>query len=387
MDRGEWLCRGIPSPSHPDPVLCLTFTNKTRMKKTVIFLFLVMGVLLSACAGGGATVATSWPGLAVDENSAYLANGQHIYAVDLAKGGERWRFPGEASTKISFFASPALTSDGQLLAGGFDHVLYSLNPENGSQNWAFNQAKDRYIGTPLATDRGIYAPNADGTLYAVDADGKIGWTFKTDRAQWAKPIADTDCGCIYIPSMDHHVYSVNAQTGNLNWKSENLGGSVVGTPAFDPEGRLYTGTFNSEMLAMDAQTGKVLWRFPTKGWVWGGPALQNGRLYFGDLSGAFYAVDAASGQPAWQTQVDGRVAESPLVTTDAIYLGTDLGSLYALDLDGKEKWKQAIGGKLYTTPVLAGDTLLAAPTGADALLYAFDLTGKQKWTPFVPEKK
>jgi outer membrane protein assembly factor BamB len=86
------------------------------------------------------------------------------------------------------------------------------------------------------------------------------------------------------------------------------------------------------------------------------------------------------------------VTDTPLVTDDTIYFGTEAGTLYAMDLNGKEKWKQSIkegdkNGKLYSTPVLSGDTLLVTAMGTTPLLYAFDLNGAQKWTPFIPEKK
>ncbi len=78
--------------------------------------------------------------------------------------------------------------------------------------------------------------------------------------------------------MDHRVYSIDSQNGQENWQTEDLGGSIVGIPAFNPEGVLYAGTFASEMLAIDAHNGQVIWRRPTNDWVWGGPVLQDDRV-------------------------------------------------------------------------------------------------------------
>lgn len=359
------------------------------IKKPQLFLIstiVLLSVLLSACAGS-ASVASSWPGVTADQDSAYIAYQQHVYAVNLSNGQEKWRYPAKADNKINFFAAPTLTSDGQLLAGGFNNVLYSLNPgNNGSENWTFTGAKDRFIGSPLASDQGIFAPNADGDLYAIDSSGKLRWSFKTEGAQWTRPEKDPACNCVYVPSMDHHLYSVDAQTGKEQWKTEDLGGSIGGTPAF-ADGTLYLGTFKSEMLAIDAQNGKIRWRVPTKGWVWSGPTVKDKTLYFGDLSGTFYALDTSNGKQIWTPlQPDGPITEPALVTDDTIYFNTENGTLYALDLKGAEKWKQAIGGKLYTSPVLAGDTVLVAPVGAEALLYALDKnSGTQKWK-YTPAK-
>ena len=356
------------------------------MKRSHIFLLftiLILSAVLSACAGG-AGAASTWPGLSADENTAYLAFNQHVYAVDLSNGSEKWRFPAEGNNKISFFATPTLTTDGQLLVGGFDNVLYSLDPASGSQNWTFNDATNRYIGSPLTSEKGIYAPNADDNLYALDLDGKKRWSYQTQGPNWAKPEKDTDCSCIYLPSMDHRLYAVDEDSGSLIWKTEDLGGSIVGTPAYGTEDVLYVGTFKSELLAINAENGEIIWRVPTTGWGWAGPSLKDGQIYFGDLKGVFYAVDAGDGSELWRVQSDGVISETPLVADDTIYFTTEAGTLYAVEFSGSTKWSKAIGGKLYTTPVLAGDSLILAPVGAQSTLLALDLSGNQKWA-YTPE--
>lgn len=340
---------------------------------------LASAMLISACTGARGA-ATSWPGLTADQDNAYVAYNQQVYAINLSNGLEKWRFPNEADNKITFYAQPTLTQDGQLLAGSYNTVLYSLNPDTGQENWQFTNAIDRYIGGQLAVGKTIYAPNADGILYSLNLQEIVQWTFETEDAQWARPISDTDCTCIYIPSMDHRLYSIDAQSGEENWRTEDLGGSIVGTPAFDPEGVLYVGTFANEMLAIDAQNGQVLWRKETNDWVWGGPAFVDGRLYFGDFSGTFYALDAAKGQVLWEFESDDRITDTPLVTEDTIYFVTEAGSLYALFPDGSVRWNKTIGGKLYPSPVNAGDLILIAPIEAEALLYALDTDGNQQWT-------
>ena len=358
----------------------------------LLITLLILSVALSACAGGTATVASSWPDLTVDEETAYLSYNQHIYAIDLANGTEKWRFPVEANNKISFYAAPVITPDGQLV-GGYDYILYSLNPQTGTENWSFKNANNRYIGSPLASDAGIFAPTADDHLYALDSQGKLLWSFATQGAQWAKPVSDPDCECIYLPSMDRNLYAVNAQNGMQEWKSEDLGGSVVGTPAYAPDGTLYIGTFNSEMLAIDAQNGRIRWRVTTDGWIWGGPVFKDGALYFGDLSGSFYAMDAASGKVRWKINPDGPITQAPLVTDELIYFTTEAGSLYGVSFSGDIRVTKPIAcepnkacAKLHTSPVLAGDKILVAPTGTEKLLIALDTNGEQLWS-FVPEKK
>jgi outer membrane protein assembly factor BamB len=153
---------------------------------------------------------------------------------------------------------------------------------------------------------------------------------------------------------------------------------------------LYTGTFANELLALNANNGKTIWKIPTQDWVWGGPVLSNGILYFGDLSGTFYALDANTGSKKWQQQYDGAITQSPLVADETIYFTTEAGSVYAVNLNGTTIWTKNLGekAKLFASPVKAGDLILVATahTGVDDFLVAFDTNGNQKWV-FIPEAK
>jgi len=161
---------------------------------------------------------------------------------------------------------------------------------------------------------------------------------------------------------------------------------MVGTPAYAPDGRLFVGSFNSEMLAINAANGQARWRVATDGWVWGGPAFKDGSLYFGDLKGSFYALEASTGNTRWKLTPDGPITQTPLLDEESIYFATEAGSLYAVDYNGNIRWNKVIGGKLHTSPVLNGDKILVSPTGIDQILVALDLSGNQVWQ-FIPEKK
>ncbi len=116
---------------------------------------LVIASLLSACAG--VVLPSGFPGVSSDQKTAYLAFNQYVYAVDLSNGTQIWRYPDKGSSSITFFASPALTPDGQLIVGGYNNILYSLDPVSKAEKWQF-AAKDRFVGSALVTPQGIFAP-------------------------------------------------------------------------------------------------------------------------------------------------------------------------------------------------------------------------------------
>jgi outer membrane protein assembly factor BamB len=366
-------------------------------KRASLILLAVLGMLLlSSCAGGAAARGTTWPGLAADDQAAYLSDGAQLFAVRLKDGAGLWRFPAKPDAKTSFFATPALLADGRLLIGsaGSDHCLYLINGAQVDQatnapaaQCLFNGAKDRWVASPLVVENMAYAPNNDGWVYAVDlASGKLAWSLEVGKGGhlWATPA--TDGKALFISSLDHNVYAVDLAGKSVLWKTD-LGGSVTGTPTLSADGKsLFVGSFASKAFALDAATGKVLWQTPTKDWAWGSPAVDEAAVYMGDLDGELYALDPATGKITWSVKPDGPITGGPLLTGDHVVVTTESGSVYSYGTGGQAAWNTAIKGKLYTPAVQAGENILIAPLagGAEYLLTALSADGKVLWN-FKPE--
>lgn len=356
--------------------------------KKPIFILVTISLALLFLTGCSAIAANSWPGLTIDpeSNTVYMAYNTAIFAVDIGNGNVKWQFPAEPNNQITFFAPPTLTDDGQLIVGGYNQILYSLNAETGVQNWAFEGAANRYIGSALYTNNTIYAPNADERLYALDANGNPLWDqpFQAGQALWAAPTVGASGTTLYLTSMDRNVYALDGETGETLW-SKTLEGASVGTPTLSSDNNLYIGNFANQMLALAADDGAEIWTSPTSGWIWSGPAQNEDHLYFGDLDGNFYAMNQSSGSVAWQLQPDGEVVGRALVDDEQVYFGTESGTLYALDLRGNIIWNRETGGALYADTVGTEEVIIVAPHQADNLLIAYSPDGNQLWT-FTPEE-
>ncbi len=354
------------------------------MKRKLIALLILVSsaFFVSACAGGR-LAATSWPGITYANETVFVSFGPYVYALQASNGSLEWRFPAEQERNVSFFAPPALTRDGQLIVGGYDNVLYSINPDTGQPNaWKFTEAKNRYIAGPLTTENSIFAPSADGNLYALDLQGNPLWPpFETEEPIWATPSLDGQT--IYLASLDHNLYAIEAQSGRKIW-NQDLGGAVVSAPTVGADGVIYVGTFANNVQARDAQNGTLRWTFDTSDWVWSSPTLAGDTLYFGDISGTFYAVDAATGNEKWQFTADTGIFGSPLLSGDTIYLATEGGTLYALTTDGEQLWTRQFEGKIYTGPVAAQDLILLSTIEAENLILAVDGDGNTQWS-FAPD--
>ena len=84
-----------------------------------------------------------------------------------------------------------------------------------------------------------------------------------------------------------------------------------GTP-LEIDGVIYVSTAWSKVYAFDARTGKTLWQYDPKTpgqWVRNlccgianrGIAAWNGKIYVGTLEGRLVAIDARTGKPVWET--------------------------------------------------------------------------------------
>ncbi len=364
-----------------------------RQKTLLILSTLVLFSLLISACSSAVYSSTGWYGLTASSDTAYLTAGGFVYAIDLNTHNQKWKFPADKANSKGFYANPVLTPDGrQLLVPGYDNNLYSLDPATGTSIWQFpksssdaHRSMSRLIASPLVTQDMIFQPSTDDHLYALDLNGNYKWDIKTGGPLWAEPTTAPNCGCIYQASMDGFVYKINPADGSQMAKSVNLGGAIVGTPAVGSDGTLYVGSFSNKMYALDGNRLTINWQVPTHDWVWSGPTLENNVLYFGDLAGYFYALNTVDGKANFsELQVNNPIVDTPLVTGDKVYFTAESDTLYIATTAGNLTSK-AIGGQIYTGPVLAGSTILVAPSGFSAQLVALGEDGTQQWV-FPPPK-
>lgn len=354
----------------------------------LLLIVVLLGLLVSGCRGTGA-VAAGWPGITIQGNTAYIADNQAIYSIDLTdKGNQLESYPAEAIRGATFFHPPLLLDDSTMLEGSYNNKIYKIDVEDGSSAEFFTEAKNRWIGSPLLVGETLYAPNSNGTLYALTLDGESVWEFETGAAIWATPVFADDR--LYVASQDHHLYAVNANTGDLVWDID-LGASAVSSPVMAEDGTLYIGTFGSELFAIDSKGGAILWKLETEGWIWGSPVIgPENTLFVTDLNANLYAIDTFEHTILWSKQVDAgsSITGSALLYNDALYVVTRSGVIASYNLQGERQWKEDLGeetGEFYGTPVVTEDgTILVGAVGASNIIYAYDSTLQSLWQ-FTPE--
>lgn len=374
------------------------------MRKKLLFISMVLlgAVLLSACAGG-AVRGTTWPGLVADETTAYLADLTLVYGINLKDGKEVWRFSDPEDGKAQFYATPVLTPDGLVIVGSASgkHILYALDPadllvngdfKNPAVEWTFTGATGSWVASPLIVNETLFAPNGDGNLYVFDLnDGQSQKqpvkVVELGGRLWAQPV--TDGKHVFVTSLDHSVNAVDIATYDIVWH-EDISAAIPGSPAIGPDGMLYVGSLASQLEQFNPETGVHTSVLEAKDWIWSTPTFDGDTLYFGDLKGNFYSFDTANNVLNWSIQPDGAITANAILQNDHLLLATESGNIYAIGKDGQTLWFEQVrdakvNGKIYTTPVVAGDLILVAPLGTEFYLTALDPNGRQVWT-FVPGK-
>jgi quinoprotein glucose dehydrogenase len=150
-------------------------------------------------------------------------------------------------------------------------------------------------------------------------------------------------------------------------------------------GLLYVITPYNQVIALDPETGRERWRFDAKVAAdrnyseasARGVTAAGGRLFFGTLDARLIAVDAATGRLIWETPLsasegDLQVTSPPVVVGDTVVTGSSIGDNGAAQLPhGTVRAYDTKTGKLRWTwdPTPPGKTGAAnawAPLSADA---------------------
>ncbi len=149
----------------------------------------------------------------------------------------------------------------------------------------------------------------------------LAWSFDlgTLRGLEATPLVSD--GVLYTTSAWSLVYAFNARTGQLLWQfdpqvpkdhAKFVCCDVVNRGVALYRGRVYVGTLDGRLIALDAKTGAVVWQTQTTPKdgpyaITGAPRVANGRVFIGN-TGSEYAVrgylsayDAETGNLIWRT--------------------------------------------------------------------------------------
>jgi outer membrane protein assembly factor BamB len=130
-------------------------------------------------------------------------------------------------------------------------------------------------------------------------------------------------------------------------------------------GRLYFVNNNGTAFALDADSGKMLWKRRIGRLNASSPAYHRHRLYIVNLvPGHVIKLDARTGRVLWKHSLPGRAESSPLVVGNTVYLGCEDDKLYALSTrNGHVRWATTLGGPVKSAPAYRRGVLFVGDYG------------------------
>ncbi|MFM1769751.1 MAG: Serine/threonine-protein kinase AfsK [Verrucomicrobiota bacterium] len=220
-------------------------------------------------------------------------------------------------------------------------ALVALPPLVSAADWPM------FRGNPALT--GV-APGSLGTNLALL------WTYKTDKPVRSSPAVAN--GRVFVGSDDEHVHAIDLATGRGVWKVKT-GGPIESSPLVF-EGKVYVGSDDGLLRALDAATGRELWQFKCDDKIPGSPNVtpapggQGHWLVFGSFDSRLYCLDAATGKSNWVFETGTGIKGTPAVLDGVTAVGGCDAMLHLVSLkDGAKVKEVEVGAPMLGSVALA----------------------------------
>lgn len=296
-----------------------------------------------------------------------------LYAINLSDGQLKWKH----ETREPIESSPAAV-DGLVIYGDEGGVLHACEAQSGAERWTFrtegriiSSANYCVAGAPgTEPDGRIVFGSYDGALYCLRvADGTRIWKYETEERVHATPaFAGTH---VLVGGCDAHLHVVNLGDGTPVRRIPL--DSVTGASAAVHGSRVFLGTYGQQILGIDWQIGRVVWRFedPDRSFPYlSSAAVADDLVIIGGRDKRLRAIDSETGKQRWQFLTKGRIDGSPVVVGQRVFIGSGDGTLYAVKLStGEELWRYETGSAISASPAVAEGCLVIATE--DGLICCF----------------
>lgn len=219
--------------------------------------------------------------------------------------------------------------------------LKCIDIADGSIRWNFTMGA-RSLSTPACSDGVVVTGCTDGDIYAVDASsGKKIWSVRTDRALISSPVIRD--GIVYMGASDKRFRAIDLKRGRLVWACDDGIGPVQSAVTMAP-GHLVVADWNCALWSIDPETGAVQWKWReekrTLMFSPGGskPVVAGDRVFVGTPDQNLHALDLSTGEELW-TLPDIREALGLSEDGCTLFAKSQFGKLYAITVgEDSPKW-------------------------------------------------
>lgn len=280
--------------------------------------------------------------------------------------------------------------EGTVVVGDRNGYVVALNSRTGRVEWT------SFVGAPVLSNP-VVAPGV--VAVKTIAGGLVGLDLKTGARLWAISEQAPSLtlrygsvplivkGTVYAGFSDGKVLAVNASTGKILWRTQvavgrganqiaNLVdvGGLLGYAAGD----LYAVTYQGRLAALNASSGQIVWTQLLSSFT--GLTLTASRIYVSDSDGRVHAFDLVTGVPDWvYSKLEYRGLSAPVPFHHVIVVGDRFGWLHVLSgAKGRYLGRVKVGGSaIRMPPIVVGQRLVVLTNGGSLSAYRMTVLKKQ----------
>ena len=272
-----------------------------------------------------------------------------IVVIDSKTGEEKWRIPMRnyissdnpfiVQGDTIFFADTKFYSK---------QVFLAIDNKTGEERLRIDAGSSPYpsIGEFLVAENSVFLSNSS-YLYSINAQtGQEQWrtTQPLTKGLVAPPILSNNS--LFLLTTEG-LYALDSKTGQEKWKYKIIQSGFLFTPPVIAKNTVYFKINNKDLFAVDATTGQENWRFSLLQDIVAGPVVENDTVYVKTES-KIYAVDGETGKEIWVLDIGDRAPWDLAINNGVLYFKKSYGfcfdvctkfSLHAYDVKTrKEKW-------------------------------------------------
>lgn len=298
-----------------------------------------------------------------------------LYALDAQTGEKRWAYQATGAIK----ASPSI-HNGVIYLGDSEGIFHAIDISTQATKWQFRTEGEIISSANFARDRVLFG-SYDGFLYCLNREnGELIWKFETEGyihgtpGIWTQSASESDNAQSFsiVTGCDSYLRVLNINDGT-QVQQVDLGAYVGASPAIS-QNRIYCGTYGSEILAVNLDTGEIAWRYrpPKRRFpFFASAALTEDRVIIGGRDKMVHALSPETGEPLWTYTAKSRIESSAVVVGKRVFLGTTRGVFIALDVSsGESVWEFATGSSIVASPSVADGRIYIG--SEDGILYCFE---------------
>lgn len=286
--------------------------------------------------------------------------------------------------------APSPNEDWPQSGGYANHAMHHMQTADTlSEQWRANVGEsandeERIVSTPIVAAGMVFALDADSGLAALRADsGQQVWTVKLapedeeDDGHISGGLAYYK-GRIFVTTGFGDVIALDAASGKELWR-EYVRGPMRAAPSVR-SGRVFALTIDNRLLALNAETGETLWTHAGIGESanllgGGSPAIEGDIVIAPYSSGELVALDVESGNLLWSDTLAANrrtdavstlshIRGNPVIDRGQVIAVSHGGIMASIDIaSGQRIWDRELGGM--GTPWVAGDYIYVLTNEAE----------------------